>query len=294
LRFFARARASRGLRAGAVIRGGRSFVSRQGRCTLPPIMAWTLTTWNVNSIRQRLDHVLTYLADHEPDVLCLQETKVEDRLFPRVPFMELGYQVHVHGGKALCGVATMTKAKAEAVHLGFREAPEDRQPRILQTVVHGVRIVNLYAPNGTELRSDAFAYKLEWFRRLRAELDTHRGDGQPVLLVGDFNIAPDDRDVYDPAYFRGRLLFTEEEHAVLGQLMAFGLVDCFRRHVSDAGHYSWYDYRTGGFSRDEGLRIDLVLASPEVAERCSAVVHDPGPRAWDVPSDHVPVTATFA
>jgi exodeoxyribonuclease-3 len=208
--------------------------------------------------------------------------------------MELGYQVLLHGGKALCGVATMTKARAEAVHSGFRDAPEDRQPRILQTVVHGVRIYNLYAPNGTELRSDAFAYKLEWFRRLRRELDTHQQASDPVVLVGDFNIGPDDRDVWDPEYFRGRLLFTDEEHAVLGELMGFGLQDCFRRHVSSGGHYSWYDYRTGGFSRGEGLRIDLVLGTASVADRCTQVVHDQTPRGWDVPSDHVPVTATFA
>jgi exodeoxyribonuclease III len=253
----------------------------------------TVTTWNVNSIRARLDHVLTYLADHDPDVLCLQETKVEDRLFPRVPFMELGYEVHLHGAKALCGVATFTRREAGEVHLGFREGEPDRFPRILEVVVDGVRIYNLYCPNGTEVGSDAFDYKLRWFTRLREQLDRHHDPSEDILLVGDFNVAADERDLHDPESARGRLLFTDEERAALQNLVDFGLVDCFRQHDDQGGRYTWFDYRTGGFARNEGMRIDHVYATPRLTRRCTSVVHDPEPRGWDVPSDHLPVTATF-
>jgi exodeoxyribonuclease-3 len=256
-------------------------------------MALRFATWNVNSIRARLDHVLTWLSDHEPDVMCLQETKVEDNLFPRVPFLELGYTVTVHGGRALCGVATLSKRKPTEVHMGFRDEPPDRNPRVLETVVDGIRLFNLYAPNGTDLGSDAYQYKLDWFARLRAQLDARHDPSEPILLMGDFNIGPDDRDVWDPDYFRGRLLFTDAEHDVLARLQAFGLVDTFRQHVPDGGHYTWYDYRTGGFGRNQGLRIDLVLATSSLAPRCTKVEHDQTPRTWNVPSDHVPVVVTI-
>jgi exodeoxyribonuclease-3 len=219
---------------------------------------------------------------------------VEDALFPKVPFMELGYGVHHHGGKALAGVATLTKASPQAVYRGFRDGPPDAHPRVLHVVVDGVRIYNVYAPNGTELGSKAFAYKLSWFRRLRAELDAHCKPSDPVVIVGDFNVAPDDRDVWDAAAFAGRLLFTDEEKHALSELVAFGLRDCFRQLHAEPGQYTWFDYRTGGFARNEGMRIDHVYATGPMADRCVEVVHDHVPRSWDVPSDHVPVTARFA
>ncbi|MCH9687519.1 MAG: exodeoxyribonuclease III [Deltaproteobacteria bacterium] len=254
----------------------------------------SIMSWNVNSIRARLDHVLTYLYDHEPDVVCLQETKVQDNLFPRVPFLELGYTVQLHGGKALAGVATLTKAKPDAVQAGFAEGESDRHPRILMVRLGDLRIYNLYVPNGTELGSDAYRYKIAWLHRLRAELDATGTPDQPLVIVGDFNVAPDERDVYDGKHFEGRLLFTDEEHEALGNLVGFGLHDCFRKHVADGGHYSWFDYRTNGFQRNEGLRIDHVYATTPMAERCTEVVHDPKPRGWEVPSDHLPVVAKFS
>lgn len=253
----------------------------------------SIMSWNVNSIRARLDHVLTWLYDHSPDVVCLQETKVEDRLFPKVPFMELGYTVNVHGGKALAGVATLTKQAPDEVRAGFAQGDPDRHPRILVVRLGDVRIYNLYVPNGTEVGSEAFQYKLAWMRRLRAELDATATPQDPVVLVGDFNVAPDDRDVWDPARFRGGLLFTAEEHAALQHLLGFGLQDCFRLHVSEGGCFSWFDYRTNAFELNEGARIDLVLATPPMAARSIDVVHDTKPRSWDVPSDHVPVLARF-
>lgn len=255
--------------------------------------ALSITTWNVNSIRARVDHVSEYLAEHEPDIVCLQETKVEDALFPRVPFLELGYEVTIHGGRALCGVATLTKGKPQEVNAGFLHGPDDKHPRILNVVVGGVRVYNLYVPNGTSLGSDAFAYKLAWLERLREELMAHYTPDQDIVVVGDFNIALEDRDVHDPEQLRGQMLFTDDERSRLRALLDFGLTDCFRKHQPAGGHFTWFDYRTQGFERNEGFRIDHVYATPSMAERCIEVVHDPKPRGWDVPSDHLPVTARF-
>jgi len=257
-------------------------------------MPLTVMTWNVNSIRARLDHVLTVLAEHEPDVVCLQETKVEDKLFPRVPFSEFGYTVSIHGSKSQAGVATMTKAKPEEVHVGFREGEKDRHARVLEVKVAGISIYNLYVPNGTEVGSDAYEYKLRWLARLRKQLDACHAPTDDVLLVGDFNIAPEDRDSYDPASHAGRLQFTDAERDALEDLTAFGLHDCLRARDESGGMYTWFDYRTGGFTRNEGIRIDHVYATAPLLERCTGVVHDKEPRGWDVPSDHLPVRATFA
>jgi exodeoxyribonuclease-3 len=252
-----------------------------------------VASWNVNSIRARLDHVLTWLSDHEPDVLCLQETKVEDALFPRVPFLELGYTVTIHGGRALAGVATLSKRPPEEIRMGFREGEADVAPRLLETVVDGLRVVNLYAPNGTGVGTDAFDYKLSWYARLRAQLEQRWRADEALLVVGDFNIAPDDRDVWDVDYFQGRLQFTPQEHAVLRELVGLGFVDCFRKFHEGGKHYSWWDYRTNGFQRGEGMRIDLALANASLASRCVSAHYDHGPRRWQVPSDHAPLVVRF-
>jgi exodeoxyribonuclease III len=252
-----------------------------------------LVTWNVNSVRARLDNVLTFLDEHEPDVLCLQETKVEDRLFPRVPFMDYGYTVTLHGTKGYAGVATISKSAPSEVHCGFRSAPEDRAPRILNTVIDGVRIYNLYVPNGTALDSDAFPYKLEWFQRLEAEIKETCGAAQEVIVTGDFNIAPDTRDVWDLEAMKDSLHFTAEEHEALAGLLSCGLRDCFRKHSEEAGQFTWFDYRNAAFQRGHGLRIDHVYATAGLYERSSRVLHDAEPRSWESPSDHLPVHAWF-
>ena len=256
-------------------------------------MALRIATWNVNSIRARLDHVLTWLSDNEPEIACLQETKVEDQLFPRVPFLELGYQVTIHGGRAQAGVATLTKDAPTEVLAGFRGGERDASPRVLEVVAHGVRVFNLYVPNGTSVGSDAYAYKLEWLRRLRTQLDATCKPSDPIVIVGDFNIAPEDRDVWNPPAFEGRLQFTEPEKKALRDLVAFGMTDCFRIHEAASGHFTWFDYRTNGFLRNEGMRIDHVYATEPLASRCTKVVHDAEPRSWDAPSDHLPVVASF-
>ncbi|HFE47053.1 MAG TPA: exodeoxyribonuclease III [Nannocystis exedens] len=252
-----------------------------------------LLTWNVNSVRMRLDHVLTYLAEHEPDVVCLQETKVEDKLFPRVPFMELGYHVQVHGGKTHAGVATLSKQKPDTVVCGFREGEEEKRRRVLMIEVDGVAIYNLYVPNGTKLESDAFTYKLNWFKRLRAQLDNDHRPEQPVILCGDFNIAPTELDVYSVEAMTGKLHFTDIEHAALADLLAFGLRDCYRKHEPKAHGFTWFDYRGGSWRKRQGLRIDHVYATAPAYERCTQVAPDEEPRGWQQPSDHLPLTAVF-
>lgn len=256
---------------------------------------FSLMTWNVNSVRARLDNVLTYLDEHEPDVACLQETKVENALFPRVPFMELGYQVALNGTKGYAGVATLVKGqKPVDVQLGFAEGPEDKHKRILALTYEGVRIYNLYAPNGTALGSEAFAYKLDWFARLRGELDARFGPSDEVVLCGDFNIARDARDTWSVESMKGGTHFTPEEHAALDALENFGLHDCFRKFDDAPGRFTWFDYRGGSWEKKHGLRIDYVYATAPATERCTEVIHDWEPRAWDEPSDHVPVVARFA
>ncbi len=256
--------------------------------------SFSLLTWNVNSVRARLNNVLEYIDEHEPDVVCLQETKVENSLFPRVPFMEYGYECTLHGSKGYAGVATLTKQKPDDVICGFAEGERDQACRILNVKVGDTRIYNLYVPNGTGLDSENFPYKLDWYRRLRAELDARHDAGENIVLCGDFNVAPDERDVWDVEAMQGGTHFTDEEHEVLEGLKAFGLRDCFRKFEDGPGHFTWYDYRNASFERGHGLRIDLVLATDPLYERCEAVVHDVEPRKQDKASDHLPVRARFS
>ena len=255
---------------------------------------WRLLTWNVNSVRARLDHVLTYLAEHQPDIACLQETKVEDRLFPKVPFLELGYSVTTHGAKGHAGVATLSRQQPHSTRSGFEGPYKDRHARILVTQIDDVEVYNLYVPNGQAVDSEAYDYKLEWLAELRAELN--RGDkaARPLILCGDFNIAFDDRDLYDPEPFVGRVHCTDRERQAFSGLLELGLEDCFRRLQPEGGHFSWYDYRANGFARGLGMRIDYVLASSSLASRCRSADYDSGPRGWDSPSDHLPMMVEFA
>lgn len=255
---------------------------------------FSLLTWNVNGIRARLDAVLTYLAEHEPDIACLQEIKIEEKLFPRVPFMELGYQLQINGSKGYAGVATLSKRKPDEVFKGFREAPADSHCRIVNAVIGGVRVYNLYVPNGTSLGSEAFAYKLQWLERLRLELDASADKNEPLIVCGDFNIAPDARDLVDPATMVGCTHFSPQEHAALARLLDFGLRDCFRKFNDQAAQFTWFDYRAGAFRKNQGMRLDHVYATAPLYERCTEVVHDAGPRGDEGASDHIPVLAKFA
>lgn len=259
----------------------------------PVTTSLSLLTWNLNSVRARLDLVLEYLESCEPDLVCFQETKVQNNLFPKVPFMEMGYEVHLHGTKGYAGVATLSKSPLQEIQRGFAQAPDDKHPRILAANWQEWRVYNLYAPNGTALDSPNFPYKLEWYARLAQEVQSAIRDGQELILCGDFNIIPDDRDLWDPKAWEGSLQCTPQEREALSALLADTLQDCFRARESEGGFYSYFDYQRGAWPKRHGIRIDHVYATPEPLAANRSVTHDLEPRGWPSTSDHVPVLARF-
>jgi len=252
-----------------------------------------IATWNVNSIRARLPRVTDWLQQHPVDVLCLQETKVVDDDFPRAAFVELGYEVAVFGQKTYNGVALASRLPLEAVVRGLPDAPADEERRLIAARCRGVRLVNVYVPNGTALESPRFGFKLRWLERLQAFLAATEAAGEAVIVGGDFNVAPDDRDVHDPQRWHNRLHCHPDERRALAGLMGEGLVDLFREQTAEGGHFTWWDYRAGAFHRGWGLRIDLLLASRALAADCRSVAIDREARKGPKPSDHAPVTARF-
>lgn len=251
-----------------------------------------IATWNVNSIRQRLGHVQDWLAEHQPDVLALQEIKVVTADFPAGAFEPLGYRAAVDGQKAYNGVALLSRAEPAAVATGL-PGFEDEQKRVLAADFGEVRVIDLYVPNGQSVGSDKYEYKLRWLTALAAYLGDELTRHPKIAVVGDFNIAPEDRDVHDPEAWRGQVLCSEPERERLGALLALGFVDVFRRFEQPDKAFSWWDYRAAGFRRNHGLRIDLVLASPALAASCTGCGIDVAPRRREQPSDHAPVWATF-
>ncbi len=256
-----------------------------------------ITTWNVNSLRTRPNRLRQFLETEAPDVLCLQETKVEDASFPRETFDELGYQVEFFGEKTYNGVAIAARQSIESVQRAFPTDETDCQRRLIAATVGGVRVVNVYVPNGSSVDSPKFAFKLEWLGQLRQWLASEHDAGQPLALCGDFNIAPDDRDVWAPDKWRGNVLFHPDEHAALKEFQDWGLHDAFRLHHEEGGLYSWWDYRGGAFRFNHGLRIDLILVTKPLADRCTGVsIHRDTRKVLDgeKPSDHAAVSAVFA
>ncbi len=252
-----------------------------------------LITWNINSIRPRLERVLALLERHDPDVLCLQEIKVIDDAFPRDVFEARGWHVETYGQPTYNGVALISKQPAEDVVRGLPgEGPAD-QRRLIAGTFDGVRVINVYVPNGQDTESDKFPYKLDWLARLAAMIEATQTPADSVVLLGDFNIAPDERDLYDPEGWRGKVHFHPKEHEALGRLSAWGLQDIFRWHHRDEGLYSWWDYRQMGFDLDQGLRIDLILGTKTMVERSDDCEIDREERKGDKPSDHAPVIADF-
>jgi exodeoxyribonuclease-3 len=252
-----------------------------------------LATWNVNSVIARLPLVTKWLAEAQPDVLCLQELKCVDEKFPAAAFSELGYQSVTFGQRTYNGVAILARTALTELQRGFPDDEADAHARLLAATVEGVRIVNVYIPNGAFVGSDKYRFKLEWMRRLRAFLDKHFEKESPVLLCGDFNVAPEERDVHDPAQWEGHVLFSRRERAALDEIKDWGFVDAFRLHTDEGGHFSWWDYRQGSFRRNAGMRIDHIWTSPILAARCRNSWIDKEPRAWERPSDHTPVLAEF-
>jgi exodeoxyribonuclease-3 len=254
-----------------------------------------IATWNVNSIRTRKDQALAFLADQAPDVLALQETKATEEQFPFAAFAEAGYGAAVVGQKTYNGVAFLYRQglEPEWVARGFPDDGGDAPARLIAGRFGPLALVNIYLPNGSEVGSEKYEYKLDWMGRLREWLDHAFDAGDTVVLVGDFNVAPADRDVYDPEAFRDRVLFSEPEKDALEHIRGWGFTDCFRQHHDEAGLYSWWDYRMNQFRRGNGLRIDHVWASAPAAAACTACDIHVAPRRWERPSDHAPVVAEF-
>lgn len=250
-----------------------------------------IATWNVNSVRARLPRLIPWLEERRPDIVCLQETKVVDEKFPRELFEELGYEVATHGQKTYNGVALLSRHRIEDVRCGFPGDPDESQHRVLGATVGDLMLLNLYVVNGQQVGSERYAFKLEWLERLAAFVRDYYDMREKVVLTGDFNITFDDRDVYDPEAWRERILCSTPERDALARLMEPGLQDAFRQFHEEAGHYTWWDFRTRAFRRGQGLRIDHFLMSPPALEACTGVEVDLEARKGEKPSDHAPVVA---
>jgi exodeoxyribonuclease-3 len=251
-----------------------------------------IATWNVNSLRVRLDHLGRWLAANPVDAIALQELKLPDEQFPREQIEALGLKAAHYGQKTYNGVAILARRLPADVVNGM-PGDDDPQRRVIAATIGGIRLVNVYVPNGQAVGSDKYVYKLAWLERLRAYLASLLAQHPQLLVVGDFNIAPEDRDVHDPAQWGGSVHVSAPERAALAGIAALGLTDLFRRFEQPPKSYSWWDYRMGAFRRNHGLRIDLMLASEALAGRCTACTIDRSMRALERPSDHAPVTATF-
>ncbi len=251
-----------------------------------------VTTWNVNSLKVRFPQVLEWLAGERPDILCLQETKLVDARFPVAELAAAGYQSFYHGQPTYNGVAILSRMAPEAVCCGWPDGT-DGQARLCAASFGTVRVVNVYVPNGQSVDSDKYPYKLQWLARLRTFVAEELRRWPQLLLVGDFNIAPDARDVYDPVAWGEGILCSPAERAALGHLLDLGLHDAYRSLHPETREWSWWDYRAAAFRRNQGLRIDLILASTPLLTRAQAVVIDGGARAAARPSDHAPVSITL-
>jgi len=252
-----------------------------------------IATWNVNSIRARLERALAWLARQQPDIVCLQELKCVDDAFPADALRQAGYHSAVHGQKTYNGVAVLSRAEPAHVEVGLSDDIDDPQARLIGAEVAGVRVLSAYVPNGAVVGSDKYAYKLEWLLRLREHLDRRCEPSQPLILCGDFNVARFDDEVASPDQWAGTVLCHHAAREALEQVRQWGFVDVFREHHPQGGLYSWWDYRAGAFHRNEGLRLDHILATEPLAARCTAAEVDRDERKGTKPSDHAPVLAAF-
>ena len=249
-----------------------------------------LATWNVNSLKVRLPHLLDWLARVQPDVACLQETKTEDHNFPLAEIEAAGYRAVYSGQKTYNGVAILSRAPLAEVQQGIPGFPDDLK-RVITATAGQARVICIYAPNGQALESDKYAYKLRWYAALAEWLKNLLLENTRVAVLGDFNVAPEDRDVHDPKRWAGGIHVSEPERAAFRMLLDIGFADAFRLFPQADKEFSWWDYRLNAFQRGWGLRIDQILLSKELAARCRACSIDKAPRGLERPSDHAPVVA---
>jgi len=252
-----------------------------------------LATWNVNSIRARLERLIVWLEKHQPDVICLQELKSTDEAFPGQAIAEAGYHGAVWGQKTYNGVAILSKTEPAEVERGIKDRVKDPQARLISADIGGVRVLSTYVPNGSEVGSDKYAYKLDWMQRLRKYLGRRHSPSDRLILCGDFNVAVDDKDVARPEEWRDTVLCHCDARDALENIRAWGFTDVFRKHHPDGGVYSWWDYRMLGFARNNGLRLDHIFATEPLAARCTSAEVDRDERKGKKPSDHAPVIAVF-
>jgi exodeoxyribonuclease III len=257
-----------------------------------------VATWNVNSIRTRLQIVKDWLQKHQVDVLCLQETKVQDHDFPRSPFEDLGYNVYISGQKSYNGVALFSLKPLTDVSYGFSPIMGevgvlDEQKRVISGIANGVRIVNLYVPNGSAIASDKYEYKLAWLKMLGLYLQKLQTEAPEICVCGDFNIALEDQDIYTTKGRDQHIMSSPIERAALNQILALGFQDAFRKFTDEPGQYSWWDYRSGGFSRNRGWRIDHHYLTEKLYQQAVRCWIDVEPRKLEQPSDHAPVVVEF-
>jgi exodeoxyribonuclease-3 len=261
-----------------------------------------IASWNVNSVRTRLAQVSDWLRAEQPEVLCLQETKVSDELFPHTAFEALGYRSAISGQKAYNGVAILSRLPIEDVQVGFESLlPDDAearelgsQKRLISAWIDGVRVLNLYVPNGSSLSSDKYTYKLAWLDCLKRYLEVQAERGEPLVVLGDFNIGPEARDLPDPERLSGGIMASDAEREALRAALGDRLSDVFRLFEPDSGHWSWWDYRSGAWDRDRGWRIDHIYVDDGLRDLATGCVIHKALRGLEQPSDHAPVVAHLA
>lgn len=257
-------------------------------------MSWKLATFNVNGIRARLPIILQWLQERQPDAVCLQELKCQDKDFPASALEEIGYRAAYRGQKSFNGVAILSKSEPEAVLKSFEDGGEDEEARLIAAQFDDLWVVNTYVPQGRDPEDPAFQYKLEFFRRLKAWFDQHFDPVQPVLWTGDINVAPEPIDVFDPERMEGQIGFHPEERATYADVLSWGLTDLFRKHHPERKQFTFWDYRLpNGFKRNLGWRIDHILVTESLADRSLDCDVDVAPRSLPKPSDHTPVWAEF-
>jgi exodeoxyribonuclease III len=255
-------------------------------------MPYKIATWNVNSLRVRLPHVLEWLSTNQPDLLALQEIKMPDEDFPTTEIHQAGYECIFSGQRTYNGMAILSKTKGTDIITSIPEL-EDPQRRVLGMTWEGMRIINLYVPNGESVGSPKYEYKLNWLKHLIEFLAKELVRYPKMLLMGDFNIAPEEQDVYDPKAWEGRVLFSNPERAAFQSILQLGFKDCFRLFPQPERAYSWWDYRMNAFKRGMGLRIDHFLISQALVSTCKSCSIDIMPRTWERPSDHAPVIVSL-